>query len=233
MVVRSTGCRTPGSAFRWTRRRWCSTNSVRWTDRPRAATAARARPGAVATARAAARRRHRARVGAGRGFHLHARAAARPDARFSARSAAGCRRLPQPPGAGPLPADPLAPYPGPHESAARQNPARDAHLAGTRPRCWTRPSTSSAGAHRSMRPTWSSAATRTCRCAGRAGRSCSSACAPWTAVTAVTGSTYLFDQQVTRFFASLPPAPPAPAPEALVEEGAMDAADSAASGASA
>ncbi|MHB1224597.1 MAG: hypothetical protein ACYC2G_11240 [Gemmatimonadaceae bacterium] len=28
--------------------------------------------------------------------------------------------------------------------------------------------------------------------------------------TAVTGSTYLFDQQVARFFASLPPAPPAP-----------------------
>ena len=35
--------------------------------------------------------------------------------------------------------------------------------------------------------------------------------------TAVTGSSYLFDMQIARFFASLPPAPPAaePAPEAI------------------
>lgn len=30
--------------------------------------------------------------------------------------------------------------------------------------------------------------------------------------TAVTGSTYMFDQQLLRFFATLPPAPPAPEP---------------------
>ena len=30
--------------------------------------------------------------------------------------------------------------------------------------------------------------------------------------TAVTGSTYMFDQQLLRFFASLPPAPPEPMP---------------------
>jgi hypothetical protein len=33
--------------------------------------------------------------------------------------------------------------------------------------------------------------------------------------TVVTGSTYFFDQQVARFLDALPPAPPAPAPEAL------------------
>lgn len=44
--------------------------------------------------------------------------------------------------------------------------------------------------------------------------------------TAVTGSTYLFDQQIGRFFASLPPAPPASpalagaAEPAAIEQGA-------------
>lgn len=46
--------------------------------------------------------------------------------------------------------------------------------------------------------------------------------------TAVTGSTYLFDQQVGRFFTSLPPAPPQPPalPEAdattALEQGTTD-----------
>jgi hypothetical protein len=45
-------------------------------------------------------------------------------------------------------------------------------------------------------------------------------------VTAVTGSTYLFDQQLMRFFATLPPAPPASptsdgeSPAAAAEPGA-------------
>jgi hypothetical protein len=39
--------------------------------------------------------------------------------------------------------------------------------------------------------------------------------------TAVTGSSYLFDMQVQRFFASLPPAPEAPAvPEPAMEDAA-------------
>ena len=39
--------------------------------------------------------------------------------------------------------------------------------------------------------------------------------------TAVTGSTYLFDMQVQRFFATLPPAPEAPAvPEPAMEDAA-------------
>lgn len=43
-------------------------------------------------------------------------------------------------------------------------------------------------------------------------------------VTAVTGSTYLFDQQVLRFFSTLPPAPPTVEPVADVAESAAPAA---------
>ncbi|MFL5577950.1 MAG: hypothetical protein ACJ79S_18505 [Gemmatimonadaceae bacterium] len=38
--------------------------------------------------------------------------------------------------------------------------------------------------------------------------------APVEGGTAVTGSTYLFDQQIARFFATLPPLEPAAAPDA-------------------
>jgi hypothetical protein len=43
--------------------------------------------------------------------------------------------------------------------------------------------------------------------------------------TAVTGSTYLFDQQILRFFSTLPPAPPEPAtlPEPAMEQPAAGA----------
>jgi hypothetical protein len=41
--------------------------------------------------------------------------------------------------------------------------------------------------------------------------------------TAVTGSTYLFDMQIARFFATLPPAPPEAEPD-VVEERSDDAA---------
>lgn len=53
--------------------------------------------------------------------------------------------------------------------------------------------------------------------------------------TAVTGSTYMFDMQVQRFFSTLPPAPePAPAPEsdaAAPDVAAPDVAADAAAGA--
>ena len=47
---------------------------------------------------------------------------------------------------------------------------------------------------------------------------------PITGGTAVTGSTYLFDQQIARFLATLPPAPPAPDVPAEADEGAAPAA---------
>ena len=49
--------------------------------------------------------------------------------------------------------------------------------------------------------------------------------------TAVTGSTYMFDQQLLRFFATLPPAPPEamPLPETAVAEPAAQPAAAAAS----
>ena len=46
--------------------------------------------------------------------------------------------------------------------------------------------------------------------------------------TAVTGSPYLFDMQVQRFFATLPPAPEAPAvPEPAMEGATMEGATAA------
>ena len=56
---------------------------------------------------------------------------------------------------------------------------------------------------------------------------------PLDGATAVTGSTYLFDQQITRFFATLPPAPTETAAAPTDEQTPADAPDASAASAGA
>lgn len=58
-----------------------------------------------------------------------------------------------------------------------------------------------------------------CSFRGQGGEELIVAAQPFEGVTRVTGSTYLFDMQLARFFATLPPAP-----AAHVREGATEAA---------